>query len=280
MSDAAFDLRGVGVMRSGRWLLRGVTWSVPVNQTVALLGANGSGKSTLMKVICGYTYPTEGSATVVGHTFGQSPMIEMRRRVRLVAAQSYGGADEWANGYDADPRMTVRDVVLTGLDGTLRFDRLPTPDEHERATAAMADAGIEGFAHRLYGTLSTGERTRVQLSRALITRPSLLLLDEPALGLDLPGRESLLATLESLHGRTTIVLVTHHPEDLPTTVSQAMLLRDGHVCACGNATDVLTSTCLTEAYGVPLHVVRDGGRFWVKIDQTGRHMPTAPRRDH
>ena len=265
MSSLALDLQDVGVMRGGRWLLREVTWSVPTNQTVAVLGANGSGKSTLMKVICGYTYPTEGSAVVVGHTFGRSPMIEMRRHVRLVAAQSYGGADEWANGYDADPQMLVRDVVLSGFDGTLRFDRSATPDEHETADAAMTDAGICGFAHRLYGTLSTGERTRVQLARALVTRPRLLLLDEPTLGLDLPGREALLATLQALHGRTTIVLVTHHPEDLPPTVSEVLLLKSGQVQATGQASNVLTGSHLSEAFGIPIRVASESGRYWVRV---------------
>ena len=254
--SGAIDLDNVGVVRGGNWLLRGVSWRVAANTTAAVLGPNGCGKTTLMRVICGYTYPSEGGATVAGFAFGKSPLHEMRRRVRLVAA----GGD-----YDAPRTMKVGDVVLSGLDGTIVFHRGATADERDAAASALEEAGVPHLIGREYGTLSTGERTRVQLARALVTRPDVLLLDEPALGLDIPGREALLATLESLHGRLALVVVTHHPEELPATVGDVLLMARGRVHTSGPAGEVLTDANLTAAYGVPLVTTRDKGRIWVRV---------------
>ena len=252
----AINLNRVGVVRGGKWLLRDVSWQVDAKATVAVLGPNGCGKTTLMRVICGYTYPSEGGATVAGFTFGQSPLHDMRRRVRLVAA---------SGSLDAPPTMRVQDVVLSGFDGTIVFHRDATADERDAAAAAMHDAGVASLIGRDYGTLSTGERTRAQLARALVTRPAVLLLDEPALGLDIPGRESLLRTLESLDGKLTLVVVTHHPEELPTTTSRVLLMSCGRVAAEGLAGDVLTDANLSATYGLPLRAVRERGRVWVRV---------------
>lgn len=264
--DGTILVRNAGVVRGGKWLLREVDWQVLPNATVAVLGANGCGKTTLLRVLCGYTFPSEGQVTVAGYQFGRAPLNDMRQHVRLVAAANYGGAGEWANSYDASPEMPVEDVVASGFDGTLVFYRDASAGERNRARSALADAGVERLLGRLYGTLSTGERTRVQLARALVGDPKVLLLDEPTLGLDIPGRESLLRTLEALHGRTTLVLVTHHPEDLPPTVSDVLLLKSGRVHANGPAADVLTDTTLSAAYDLPLHVHHDNGRYWVRVN--------------
>ena len=161
--------------------------------------------------------------------------------------------------------MKVGDVVLSGFDGTIVFHREGSAGEREGAAAALDDAGVRHLVGREYGTLSTGERTRVQLARALVTRPQVLLLDEPALGLDIPGREALLRTLDGLHGRLTLVVVTHHPEELPATTGDVLLMRRGRVHASGPAEDVLADDNLTAAYGVPLRTTREGGRVWVRV---------------
>lgn len=263
MSEPAIHLQNVGVLRGETWLIRNVSWHVQRNTTVAVLGPNGCGKSTLLRVIGGQLYPTRGQVTVAGVRFGQGDLRAMRRRVRLVTPP--GTAE---NPHLPPGELPVELVVCGALDGTARFDRAATPDELAAAEAALQAAGADRLWGRTFGTLSTGERTRVQLARALITRPEVLLLDEPGHGLDLSGREALLRTLADLHGTLTMVVVTHHPEELPPTTSQALLMRaGGELVASGAADETLTSSLLSRTFDLPLHAHREAGRTWVRVER-------------
>jgi iron complex transport system ATP-binding protein len=255
----AIDVSKVGVMRDDRWLIRNITWQVSPGECVAIVGHNGSGKSTFAKTLCGYIYPTTGDVTVIGRRFGESDLNELRESVRLVQATS---------SVEVDTELTVTDLVLTGFFGSL------TLYYHDITAAMRRDAarhikqmGLTKVADHPLRTLSSGERVRCWIARALTVRPKLLILDEPTAGLDVVAREQVLATVEKLHAakthRPTIVLITHHLEELPSVTSQVLLLREGQPFAVGKPKDVLTSSIISKAYRYPLTVTRRGGRYFV-----------------
>src|SRR5687767_13221338 len=240
----AIQLRDVGVMRTDRWILRGVTWSVPAGACAAILGPNGSGKSTLTRVIGGHLWPTAGDCTVLGGHFGETNLASLRKSIRLVQP---------AGPYDVDPSLTARDVVLTGYFGTLALYDVPTDAMRSEADRLLAQVGLAHVGDHVYATLSSGERVRSLVARALASRPGLLLLDEPTAGLDLLAREQVLATVQALfepdatrHAPPpTVVLITHHVEELPPATSEVLLLDNGGVAARGSPDAVLRSDVLS-----------------------------------
>lgn len=244
---------------TGTFLLSGVTWTVRAGEQWALLGPNGAGKSTLLALTGAVRHPSAGAVTVLGGRLGRVDMPTLRRRIGVV-----------------DPAFRILDwltaveVVLTGVTGTIRplMDRY-RPADHERARHLLALLGCADLADRKISTCSQGERQRVRLARALMPEPELLLLDEPATGLDLPAREALLGALGSLAAaRPTLatVLVTHHLEELPTSTSHALLLRDGAVVGCGPVTEVLADRMVSRCFGFGVRVGRDGGRWSARAE--------------
>lgn len=251
-SPPAIELAHIAVRRGTTWLLRDVSLRIAAGSTAAVLGANGSGKSSLLRVISGYWFPTAGTATVLGETFGRTNLHDLRRRLRIVGAPG---------PYDHPQQMTVREIVASGFDGTLVARHNPSElgdevDEH------IAQVGLQARAHAAYGTLSTGERLRAALARARMGSPELLLLDEPTGGLDLPMREQVLDLISRWHQQFTILLVTHHTEELPAATEQVIVLKAGQLLADGTPAEVLTGETLSAAYDVPVEVQRRNGRFW------------------
>lgn len=251
-SPPAIELSDVAVRRGTTWVLRDLSLRVAAGTTAAVLGANGSGKSSLLRVISGYWFPTVGAATVLGETFGRTNLHDLRRRLRIVGAPG---------PYDHPQRMTVRQIVASGLDGALvaRHDPAELGDQ---VTKLVAQVGLQARAEAAYGTLSTGERLRAALARARMGEPELLLLDEPTGGLDLPMREEVLELINRWHGEFTILLVTHHTEELPAATEQVIVLKAGQLLADGPPAQVLTDQTLSAAYDVPVEVHRKNGRFW------------------
>jgi iron complex transport system ATP-binding protein len=254
--DLVIDLDGVGVTRSGARLLHDVTWRVELDERWVVLGANGAGKTTLLNLAAARLHPTSGTARVLGERIGRTDLAELRTRIGLSTAAL-------AERIPADE--PVRDVVLTAAWSVVgRWRESYDPADERRAAGLLAQLGVAGLADRAYGTLSEGERKRVQVARALMTDPELLLLDEPAAGLDLGGREDLVARLAALAAdpdSPALVLVTHHVEEIPPGFTHALLLRGGGVVAQGLLGDTLTSANLSETFGVRLRVVRSAGRF-------------------
>jgi iron complex transport system ATP-binding protein len=255
------ELRGVGVRRGERWILRDITWSVPAGSYAAILGPNGSGKSTLARVLAGYIWPTSGDVFVDGHHFGETDLNELRHGIRLVQP---------AGPYDVDPQLTAREVVLTGLFGTIALFDTPAQDELDHADRLLAKVGLAAVSDHCYATLSSGERVRALIARALIHKPRLLLLDEPTAGLDLLAREQVLATIQSLIGEAddspTIVMITHHVEELGPMAANVILLKDGQIAAEGFPAEVLREEVLSKVYRCPLRVDVEGGRYYVRVD--------------
>ncbi|MGV9278837.1 ABC transporter ATP-binding protein [Streptomyces griseosporeus] len=251
--------REVRVVRDGRPVLQDVSLTVRAGEHWALLGANGAGKSTLLGLLGARFHPTHGTVEVLGRRLGRVDVRELR---------SYVG--------HVDPRhpltepLTVRDVVLTGLTNSVApLPRWrPTPAQEARADRLIGTLGLAGHRTARWPVLSQGQRGRTLIARALMPEPRLLLLDEPATGLDLPGRERLLEALDALrreHPRLATVLVTHHLEELPAHTTHAVLLREGRVLAQGPAAGVLTGERVGACFGLPLALERHDGRWSVRI---------------
>ncbi|PYY36556.1 ABC transporter ATP-binding protein [Curtobacterium sp. MCBD17_030] len=255
MNDVLLRTSGLRVTRSGRDLLHDVDLTVRAGEHWALLGPNGAGKSTLLAVLGATGHPSAGTAELLGHRLGRVDVRQLREDIGHV-----------------DPRhrmlspLTVLETVLTGLTGTtdlmVRWE--PTAEQVVRAEQHVADVGLAARRDARWPVLSQGERGRALIARALMSEPRLLLLDEPATGLDVAAREHLLETVDALRVRQPglgSVMVTHHLEDLPASTSHAMLLRDGGVVAQGHADEVITSAQVSAAFDFPLAVERSGGRW-------------------
>lgn len=252
-------MRGVGVMRDGRWILRHVDWTVPAGSLSAILGPNGSGKSTLARIAACHLWPTAGECTILGGRFGQANLPELRRRIRLVQP---------AGPYDVDPALTAREVVLTGYFGSIGLYHQADDAMNEKAERLLRRVGLAAVVDHPYASLSSGERMRSLIARAIVTQPGLLILDEPTSGLDVLAREQVLATVQSLlksAGAPTVVLITHHIEELPPTTSQVLLLADGRPAAIGAMDGVLRSEILSRTFGFPVEVRTSGGRYYLEV---------------
>jgi iron complex transport system ATP-binding protein len=256
---AVVDLAGVTIIRDGATLIRDVTWQVDETDRWVIIGPNGAGKTTLLQVVSAQIHPSEGVAGLLGEVLGTVDVFELRPRIGLTSAAI---AERIPRG------ERVHDVVVSASYAVLgrwreEYDEL----DHERADDLLAQLRIGQLADRTFGTLSEGERKRVQIARALMTDPELLLLDEPASGLDLGGREDLVRRLSN-HAADpaspVTVLVTHHVEEIPPGFTHAMLLRQGAIVASGPTELTLTSENLSATYGVPLHVQTYEGRYYAR----------------
>ena len=249
-------LSDVSVRRSGRTILGPVDWSIAAGDRWVVLGPNGSGKTTLVHVASTYLWPTRGSVEVLGETIGRVDARELRRRV------GYAGA-----GLETaiDPNLTAIDVVVTARHAALApWWHEYTDADRDRARTLLAEIGVGELAKRAFGLLSTGERRRVQIARALMPAPDVLILDEPGASLDLGAREALVRDLAALAAAPTpqaVVLVTHHVEEIPAGFGHALVLSGGRVVASGPIDDALTGPVISEAFGLPIAVERLNGRF-------------------
>lgn len=249
-------LNDVSLRRGENPVLDQVSWSVDSRDRWVVLGPNGAGKTTLLTMCAARMHPTSGSVTVLGQELGETDTQELRIRVGLASA---------ALADIIPPGETVRNLVLTaayGITGRWRED-YESVDER-RADDLLAAFGMHAFADRTFATLSEGERKRVQIARALMADPELLLLDEPAAGLDLGGREELLAALTELAGdrrSPAMVLVTHHVEEIPVGFTHLLLMKDGRIVAAGPLHETLTEANLVAAYGINVQLREDDGRW-------------------
>jgi iron complex transport system ATP-binding protein len=250
------SIKGVSVIRSGHELLDSVDWQVRGGDRWVLLGPNGSGKTTLISVAATYLWPSRGTVSVLGSAVGSVDVRELRRRIGIVSASLE---------VKIPPQLNALEIVEAGATGATApwWDR-PSSDTRELAQARLELVGCAELRDRRFQLLSSGERQRVQIARALMLEPRLLLLDEPAAGLDLGAREQLavlLARLNADPGLEATVVVTHHVEEIAPGTTHAIVLRSGRVLAAGPVADTVTGPVLTAAFGLPLRVERVGGRF-------------------
>jgi iron complex transport system ATP-binding protein len=243
-------------VRGAKTLLSKVDWQVREGERWVILGPNGAGKTTLLQIAAARLHPTSGIAGILDESLGKVDVFELRPRIGLSSAALATQIPEYEN---------VLNVVVTAAYGvTGRWREGYEKDDERRAFALLNDWGMGPLLNRKFSTLSEGERKRVQIARALMTDPELLLLDEPAAGLDLGGREDLVHRLSQLamdEDAPAIVLVTHHLEEVPPGFTHAMLMREGEVVAAGPVDEVLTSGNLSETFGLPLDVSVNAGRY-------------------
>jgi len=256
MSDEVLRLRGVGVRRDGNMLLRNIDWTVHEDERWVVIGPNGAGKTTPLQVAASLLFPTEGEVEILGQRLGQVDVFELRPRIGFSSA---------AVAEKVPPGEKVIDLVLTASYAVLgRWQEEYESSDVTRAVEMLDALGCAHLIRRRFGTLSEGERKRVQIARALMPDPELLLLDEPAAGLDLGGREDLVRRLGALArdpNAPMSVLVTHHVEEVPDGFTHAMLLRRGSIVAVGSLETVFTERNLSRCFGVPLTIEHRSARW-------------------
>ena len=259
LDDLVVRMSGVGVRRGQNDLLADLDWSVELDERWVVLGANGAGKTTLLRLAAAELHPTTGAVDLRGERIGKVSVFELRPRIGFTSA---------ALASRVPAEETVRDVVVSAGYAVLgRWREVYDTLDTERAEELLGAMGIKHLADRTFGTLSEGERKRVLISRSLMTDPEMLLLDEPAAGLDLGGREDLVARLSELAmdpDAPAMVLVTHHVEEVPPGFTHALLLRDGRAVASGLIDDVLTSENLSATFAQDLVLERWGDRYFAR----------------
>ena len=257
MTEVVLDVRAAVLRRGDAVLLDDVSLAVRAGERWALLGPNGCGKTTLLSLLGALQHPTSGTVDVLGRRLGRVDVQgELLPRIGHVQGRHRPAG-----------RLTAGEVVLTGLTGTngLPLRRLPSATELDQVQDSLRTLGVDGLADRAWATLSNGEQRRTLIARALVRLPDLLLLDEPAAGLDLPAREHLVDALDALaldRPDLAWVLVSHHVEELPARTTHAALLRGGRLIASGSVVDVLADGPMSQCFSMPLQVGADHGR-WV-----------------
>jgi iron complex transport system ATP-binding protein len=266
-------LSNVSVRRGGRTILGPLDWTVAAGDRWVVIGPNGSGKTTLVQVASTNLWPTTGAVEVLGSTIGRVDARELRRRIGYASAIQ-------EPAFDAS--LTARDVVMTARHGALApwwhtFDVA----DRSRAERLLHQLGVGSLVDRDVGSLSTGERRRVQIARSLMPDPDLLILDEPAAGLDVGARETLVRDLGRLAAAdrpAAIILVTHHVEEVPSGFRRALVLGAGRIAAAGAIGPVLRGPAPAAVFGVPLRIDRRAGRFRAWLEDAGAiHPPTSDR---
>ncbi|GAA1528012.1 iron complex transport system ATP-binding protein [Microbacterium ginsengiterrae] len=253
---SALDFSDVVVRRDGRNIVDHVTWQVADDQRWVVLGPNGAGKTTLLQLADTLMHPTGGSVTILGETLGRTDVFEIRPRIGFASSAM-------AKRIPRDE--TVLNVVLTAAYSvTGRWNEQYENIDERRALRVLGEWKLDHLADRTFGTLSDGEQKRVQIARAVMTDPELLLLDEPTASLDLGAREELLGLLSGYASSPTtpaMVMVTHHVEEIPIGFTHVLLLREGGVVAAGSIEETLTAEALTEAFGMPISLSAEDGRY-------------------
>ena len=253
------ELLDISVRRGDRVILGPINWQVLEGERWVILGPNGAGKTTLLQICSSLIHPTTGEINILGEKLGKVDVFELRTRIGLTSS---------ALVEQLPPDELVMDVVLTAAYAMLgRWQEKYDLWDESRAMALLTALGVRELGERLFGSLSEGEKKRVQIARALMADPELLLLDEPASSLDLGGREDLLRRIESLSKdplAPATVIVTHHIEEIPVGTTHALLLREGAVVAQGEVASVITDQNLTQAYGLAITVQNEGGRFFAR----------------
>ena len=258
MSVPVLEVSGL-TFRRGRPILKGISWRVDPSQHWCILGPNGCGKTSLINLITGYDSATSGTLRIGESVFGDDDWREVRRRVGLVTntLTTYLESSE-----------PVLDVIASGRDAKLNLIEIPSPAVRRDAARLLKQVGCSYLREALWGPLSQGEKQKVLICRALMAKFSVLILDEPCAGLDPVAREHFLQWMQTLAGQPcspSLVMVTHHVEEILPSITHCLLLKDGQVHAAGPKHDILTSRNLTHIYGSAVKLSRHGDRYSLRL---------------
>lgn len=250
------EFADVVVRRNARNIVDHVDWTVTDDQRWVVLGPNGAGKTTILQLAATLLHPTSGEVTILDERLGRTDVFELRPRIGFASS---------AMARRVPPEETVLDVVLTAAFSVLgRWNEEYETIDERRARRVLGEWKLDHLADRTFGTLSDGEQKRVQIARAVMTDPELLLLDEPTASLDLGAREELLGLLGGYAQAPTtpaMVMVTHHVEEIPVGFTHVLLLRDGAVVAAGPVEETLTAQNLSDTFGMPIALSLEDGRY-------------------
>lgn len=250
------EFSDVVVRRNARDIVAGLDWTVADDERWVILGPNGAGKTTVLQLADTLLHPTSGAVTILGERMGRTDVFELRPRIGFASS---------AMARRMPPEETVLNVVLTAAYSVMGRWREQYEDiDERRALRVLGEWRLDHLADRTFGTLSDGEQKRVQIARAVMTDPELLLLDEPTASLDLGAREELLTLLSGYAQAPTtpaMVMVTHHVEEIPVGFTHVLLLRDGAKVAAGPIPETLTAENLTATFGAPIVLTEDAGRY-------------------
>jgi len=253
---AVVEVSDASVRRGTNWILSHVTWVVEDDQRWVIIGPNGAGKTTLVELISARQFPTTGRVELCGALMGRIDVFELRPRI---------GVSSTSLETQIPLGETVQDVIMSASYAVFgRWLETYEAQDYARAQTLMVQLRIDHLADRLFGTLSEGERQRVQIARALMTDPELLVLDEPTAGLDLAGRELLLGTLSRLvrNPRSpAVAMVTHHVEEIPPGMTHGLFLKQGRVVAAGPLAEVMNDNVLSRTFDLPLRVTQVDDRW-------------------
>ncbi len=257
------EVKNATVFLGGREILHNVSWSVPAGGRYFILGANGAGKTTLVKMLMGYAWPVYGAEVkVAGFSYGDGcNLVELRREIALVSPF----LQQWVN-----PEATVLNTVISAFDGTLDLFREPEEEEKAQAMNVLEKLRAAHLAGQSLYTLSSGEQVKVLIARALLTRPRLVIMDEPTVYLDISGREFLLESIHELvqtRPDLTILFITQRTEDILGDFDRGMILKNGQVACSGMRDEVLTEKNLCDAFELPVKLIKDRkNRLWTIVE--------------
>ncbi|RYL90373.1 ABC transporter ATP-binding protein [Sporolactobacillus sp. THM7-4] len=253
------DANHISWKREAKDVLTDITWKVRNNEHWCLVGLNGSGKTTLLKMINGYIWPTTGTLSVLGRTFGKVDLRELRKKIGWVSA---------ALESRLHPDERPKDIVLSGKFASIGLYDEIQPEDEDQAEALLEKMNCTAFSNRAFGTLSQGEKQRVLIARSLMAEPELLILDEPCNGLDILARERLLSLVQDMtesDGAPTMIFVTHHVDEILPCFTHTLLLKDGSVYQSGLTSELMTPENMTAFYGGKVTIQRRGERLSMAI---------------
>lgn len=251
--------QGVSVARSGQFILQDLNWEVSLGERWVIIGPNGAGKSTLLSIVASYLFPSQGVVRILGSKLGEIDTAELKTRIGMTSSVLLNLLPE---------DELVGDIVLSSAYAVFgRWQEEYDLWDESRSSALLSALGVRELKQRVFATLSEGEKKRVMIARALMPDPELLLMDEPAAGLDLGGREDLLRRISEFSKNPiapVTVMVTHHLEEIPAGTSHLLVMKDGRAFAQGKIEEVLTSEMLSELYGIPLELDTRFGRYFAR----------------
>lgn len=257
---AVLRFNNVSLTRDGRSILSNIDWTVEQGQRWVIIGPNGAGKTSLLRIAAAQLQPTAGQAEILGERLGSINVFELRTRVGFASS---------ALASHIPNSETVQNAVMTASYGiTGRWNEQYDAIDERRALRVLNEWGLAEFADRSFGTLSDGERKRTQIARAVMPDPELILLDEPVASLDLAAREqtvSIIGAYASEPSAPSMIMVTHHLEEIPAGFTHALLLTNGQIYAAGPIESTLTTEKVSEAFGIALTIGHENGRFTARF---------------